>query len=353
MLNKLKSIFIGNVKKTKQFNRDNLIKSYVEGRLISESYPIELIIEPTNYCNLNCIMCPRDRMERNIGMMDFRLFKKIIDESKDYVEFAYLHLFGEPLFHKDIFKMIKYAEKAGIKVGLSTNATILTEKNTLNLLKTNLHLLILSLDNPSKEIYQEVRAGGNYDQLEKNIHFFLNELGKSIKKPEVVLQMIDLDRNSAEKNSFESKFSMFSDINIKIKEACNWAGQIEEINKLVNSKSMANDSKCFEPWRALTIYWDGKVVPCCFDFDGAHILGNVNCSTIKSIWNGTLMQEFRKKHLTNRTQINLCKSCSTGSLSNEECLKKTSPFYPFEREIEFYCKDHTKISKHIMIEKDQ
>jgi len=339
MLNKLKSIFSGNTKKIRQLNRENLIKSYIESKSISDGYPVELIIEPTNYCNLNCIMCPRDRMKREIGMMNLSLFKKIIDESKNYVEFIYLHLFGEPLFHKDIFRMITYAKKAGINVGLSTNATILSKKNTFNLLNSKLHLLILSLDNPSKDTYDKIRVGGDYEKIEKNVIYFLNELEKFKYKPEVVIQMIDLECSRAEQNLFKNKFSKYSSIHVKIKGLCDWAGQVEEINKLVGSKAPLGNSKCFEPWRALTIYWDGTVVPCCYDFDGAYILGNVRKSNIKEIWNGALMQEFRNSHLVDKSQLNLCKSCSTINLNHEECLRTTSPFYPFEREIEYYCMD--------------
>jgi radical SAM protein with 4Fe4S-binding SPASM domain len=340
MLNKLKSVFMGNIQKTRQLNRGDLIKSYVEGKSISEGYPVELIIEPTNYCNLNCIMCPRDRMKRKIGMMDLSLFKKIIDESKNYVEFIYLHLFGESLFHKDIFRMITYAERAGINVGLSTNVTMLSEKNTFNLLNSNLHLLILSLDNPSKDAYNKIRVGGDYEKIEKTIIYFLNELEKFKYKPEVVLQMIDLDCSRAEQNLFKNKFSKYSSIHVKMKGFCDWAGQVEEINKLVSSKApLGSNSKCFEPWRALTIYWDGTVVPCCNDFDGAYIRGNMRKSNIKEIWNGAFMQEFRKSHLVDKSQMNLCKSCPTVNLTHEECLITTSPFYPYEREIEYYCRD--------------
>lgn len=339
MFNRLKSVIIGKTKKSRNTNdnRVKLIQAYIEDKLICDSYPVELIIEPTNYCNLKCIMCPRDKMKRKIGMMDFDLFEKIINESKDQVEFIYLHLFGESLFNKDIFKMVEYAENAGIKVGLSTNVTALTEKNTRNLLNTKLHLLVLSLDNPSKDTYDKVRIGGNFEHIEKNIAFFLNELENVHNRPKVVVQMIDFKYTNNEIDLFKSKFSKYPDIHIKIKDFSNWAQQVDDINNLSTDEIPISNSKCFEPWRALTIYWDGTVVPCCNDFDGAYILGNVKHSTIKSIWNDERMQELRKNHNVNKSSVDLCTFCPTNVFTYEECCKPTSPFYPYEREIEYYC----------------
>jgi len=333
--------FFDNIFKSRKIrsNRANLIKSYVENKSISDGYPIELIIEPTNYCNLKCIMCPRDRMKRKIGMMEFRLFEKIIDESKGYVDFIYLHLFGEPLFHKNVFDMIEYAKKNGIKVGLSTNATELSEKNMNSLLHSHLDLLILSLDNPSIKAYSKVRVGGEYDTIEKNVFRFLDELKNVKYKPNVVLQMIDLDCTREEQSTFKEKFADYPDIHIMIKGFSNWAGQVNEIDQLVEKPIFPiSNVKCFEPWRALTIYWDGTVVPCCNDFDSAIELGNVKNSTIKSIWNGEKMQGFRKQHLKDKSSIDLCKLCPAAGYTYEECIKPASPFFPYEREIKYYCK---------------
>jgi MoaA/NifB/PqqE/SkfB family radical SAM enzyme len=338
-------------------NRSKLIKSYIQGKPISEGYPIALNIEATNYCNLNCIMCPRDKMKRKIGMMECGLFKKIINESRDYVDFVWLHLFGESLFHKDIFKMIAFAVKADIKVGLSTNATLLSKKNICDLLKSNLNILIISLDNPSKTTYQKVRKGGDYEQVEKNVIFFLNQLKNVENKPIVILQMIDLDicpikEQIAFKNKYTEYSNKYSNIYIKIKDFCNWGGQDDAINQLSNERDFkipVSNLKCFEPWRALTIYCDGTVVPCCFDFDGSYILGDVKHDTIKSIWNGVKIQELRKSFQIGKSRINLCEFCPSSVLTYEECCKSSSPFHPFAHEIEYYCKKKDILDDHIIM----
>ena len=40
--------------------------------------------------------------------------------------------------------------------------------------------------------------------------------------------------------------------------------------------------------------WDGRVSLCCADFDGRNVLGNLNTSTIKDIWNAEPYRNVRR-----------------------------------------------------------
>src|SRR3990167_10235450 len=98
-------------------------------------FPNSIDIELTNACNLNCIMCPRTTsMQRPIGMMDFDLFQKIVDEAVKYGTKAFsLHVFGESLLYPKIFEAISYIKNKdkNISITLSTNGTLLNHnKNT-------------------------------------------------------------------------------------------------------------------------------------------------------------------------------------------------------------------------------
>ena len=97
---------------TKLKNRFKSMKEYEDGALEVSSFPNMIHIEPTNHCNLKCVMCPQPRdMTREKGTMDIVLFKKLIDELKmTPAEFIYLHQFGESLLVNDVYEMIDYAE---------------------------------------------------------------------------------------------------------------------------------------------------------------------------------------------------------------------------------------------------
>ena len=131
-------------------------------------------IETTNRCNLACIMCKRNSMTRPLGDMSLELFKKIIDEVKNFVEFVWLQDMGEPLLHKDIFNMIEYCAKNGVMCGISTNATVMDEKTIDKIIQSPLNLIMFAFDGAAKETYERIRINAHYDKVVRNIQSFLS-----------------------------------------------------------------------------------------------------------------------------------------------------------------------------------
>ena len=130
-----------------------------------------LIIEPTNTCNLRCTFCfVTDGMTRDGGFMDFDLFKKIIDDCTD-LEHLCMHNWGEPLLHKDIFRMIEYAKKLSAdRIELFTGQYAkLFIKDRENAIKPYIECSKLA-----KEINIGVNAG--HDLNQENLKYFNNSL---------------------------------------------------------------------------------------------------------------------------------------------------------------------------------
>jgi len=99
----------------------NLLLASFQWRFLKNSrvftYPPKVTICPGNVCNLRCALCPTGQNDkrRNQGLMNFDLFRKIIDECGPYIYELSLFNWGEPLLNKEIFKMIRYAKKFKIK----------------------------------------------------------------------------------------------------------------------------------------------------------------------------------------------------------------------------------------------
>src|SRR5438093_3339716 len=108
-------------------NRVRLVKEYWSGRSRLTARPMHLTLESTNKCNLACPMCNRDLDPLPRGHMTLHLFKSIIDQGAQALEFIWPFGEGEPLLNENIYEMISYARKAGIRVEISTNATLLDE----------------------------------------------------------------------------------------------------------------------------------------------------------------------------------------------------------------------------------
>lgn len=90
-----------------------------------KEFPLNVIVEVGNHCNLNCTTCINDKLTRKKGFMDIFLYKKIIDEIADNNVYCrvWLDFYGELLLVKyKLYYMIDYAKKKGLKnININTN----------------------------------------------------------------------------------------------------------------------------------------------------------------------------------------------------------------------------------------
>lgn len=75
-------------------------------------------------------------------------------------------------------------------------------------------------------------------------------------------------------------------------------------NKLAN--------RCWKLWHSNVITWDGLVVPCCFDKDAMHRLGNLKNESFKTVWHNDNYKQFRSELMMGRKNIDICANCSEG-----------------------------------------
>ena len=217
--------------------KSNMAAKYVSYELELESaptFPDRVYVESTNVCNLDCIMCPTGLHidTRPKGYMEWDLYTAIIDEIAPFAEAVVLHSWGEPLLHKRIIDMIRYAKERDLWVETSTNATRLDEETSRKLIESGLDRVYLSMDGLTKETYEKVRVKGNFEVVLGNIERFLDlnhELGSPV---EADIQIVRLSETDAEVEEFVKQWkSSYADL-INIKELDTWGGQIDEVNSL-------------------------------------------------------------------------------------------------------------------------
>ena len=286
----------------------NLFRSY-KGKKTKLAYlPVRLWIETTNYCNLQCVMCPNKELKKEEkGYMDFDLFKKIIDEASKFVFEVHLLHRGESLLHPDFFKMIKYAHDAKIVTKFHTNGTLLDEEKSYKLIESGLDQFSFSFDGYDKATYESIRIKANFEKTVGNIVRFL-EIKQRLKakKPSTILELINFPNlyknfDRSKKKLFINHFKGLPLHKIEVKEMHNWAGEFGGVQKAKKY------SICTFLWQALIIFWDGRVVPCTQDFLGYYILGNVRDSSLAEIWNNEKMVKLREKVI--KKEIDDLKAC--------------------------------------------
>ncbi|MEW6200833.1 MAG: radical SAM protein, partial [bacterium] len=153
-------------------------------RLVRLPYPpLSVWIEPTNICNLRCIMCSRSfPPQREEGFMDDGLFRTIIDRFGGAVPEISLHFAGEPMMHPRLDELIAAAAQNGIRVVIHTNATLLSEELSRRIITAGIHTLVISFDALTPSQYESMRIGASYEKTLRNIRTFLEVKKSSSRK---------------------------------------------------------------------------------------------------------------------------------------------------------------------------
>ncbi len=299
------------------------ITAYQRGDIHSHALPTIYQVEPTNYCNLTCPMCPHDLMRRTVGFMTFDLFRKVIDQVKGHSMAIRLHNMGESLFHKTLPKFIEYAAASGLGTVLSTNAAALNERNCEKLMDAGLDQLLISFDGNTKATYEACREKSKYDRVLANIHRLLRlKAERHLTKPAVTISLIDMPATHAEVDAFKRTWEGRVDA-IRIKAARNWDGTSDRINRMVAIPGVrGQDKPCLWLWTSMVVLWDGRVVPCCMDYDAKVVLGDVHKKSLKDIYNDEPMRELRRLHVEGRvSESPLCRGCSAPTSLNGSWLR--------------------------------
>lgn len=283
--------------------------SYKSRKTFLNSLPIRLWIEISSICNLKCVMClnrvlPGDQK----GLMDFGLFRRIIDEAKHYVYDVYLHHRGEPLIHPEFPKMIEYAREKGLRVKFHTNATVMNPELSLKILEAGPDLVSFSVDGFTREVYEKIRAGADFDETVNNIACFLKlKREKGFSRPYTIVEEIEFPEVSAspreDRKKFTEYFKKLGLDEIIFKKLYNWAGYLGEPG------GKRTYTMCTFLWYSCTIFWDGTVSPCPQDYYGKIKLGNIKENSLRDIWNGREYVFLRKQMLGDVEKLIPCNKC--------------------------------------------
>lgn len=292
--------------------------------------PISIGIEPTTSCNLRCPECPSGlrSFTRPTGMLDERLFTKVIDELKDTLTYLTFYFQGEPYLHPKFLSLVRYAADRRIFTSTSTNAHYLNDANARATIESGLDRLIISIDGTTQETYESYRVGGNLEKVIEGTRRVLH-WRKQLKASatQVVFQFLVVKPNEHQVNDVRALARKLGVDNVLFKTAQVYDYQngsdLIPLNDhysryKVNADgtySIKNsmDNHCWKMWQSCVITWDGKVVPCCFDKDAHHAMGDLNNSSFREIWTSDKYNEFRSTLLRSRSEVEMCRNCTEGT----------------------------------------
>ena len=140
--------------------------------LVELDFPRQVIVEPVNWCNLDCIMCPSSDLTRKRGMMEFDLFAKICDEiaAENPDTKLWPAIMGEPLLAgKRLIEMLAYAAKKQVGIYLNTNAMLLTNSSINKIQEYGVKEVIVGIDAFTAQTYDKIRREGDFERVVGNI----------------------------------------------------------------------------------------------------------------------------------------------------------------------------------------
>jgi radical SAM protein with 4Fe4S-binding SPASM domain len=211
--------------------------------------------------------------------------------------------------------MIDYAKQHRIKVIISSNLNIFSEKWAEMLIDSGLDTLIVSLDGTSQESYGKYRIGGDFNKVIDNTKLLIEkkrEKGSTF--PHIQIQFVILKHNQAEIPKVrELVKSLGVDIFFRqgilggkgqspplIKDtalAKKWLSPNKEYRMEYDYFSdkpyIKENGPCVYLWKVATINWDGSVFPCCWVFEPKDSFGDIWEQSFKTIWNNELFQSAR------------------------------------------------------------
>ena len=325
--------FLSKLTPRRIFNALQVVSSFQISKWLKKpiqwGQPFTISIEPTTACNLRCPECPSGlrAFTRPTGNLKENFFKETISELHKNLMYLIFYFQGEPYINPKFLDMVKHASDKGIYTITSTNGHFLNDENARKTIESGLDRMIISVDGTTQETYENYRISGKLESVlqgARNVVKWKKELNS--KTPHLIFQFLVVRPNE---HQIPEIYRLAEEIGIdevKLKTAQvydykqgnpliptieKYARYRENEDGTYSVKNKLLDH-CWKLWHACVITWDGIVVPCCFDKDANHKLGDLKKMSFAEIWKSDAYVQFRTKLLKGRKEIDICTNCTEG-----------------------------------------
>ncbi len=267
----------------------------------------KVYIEISNICNLKCSFCPgTTRQPKRMSVDEFEI---VLEKIKDYTDYIYFHLLGEPLCHPDLERFLCLAEEMKFKVIITTNGTLLSKCKDI-LLKSNSHYkTVISLHsfeaNDKKTPFEEyLKNCFEYAKEAENKKIVVLRLWNNGGKDSLNDEILEVLESHFPKPWHKERngIRIGNKIYLQYGDKFDWP-TLE--NNDINEKVF-----CYGLRDQIGILADGTVVPCCLDSNGDIPLGNIFNDDLSDILNSQKAMNIYDGFSSRTACEELCKRCS-------------------------------------------
>ncbi len=314
----------------------------------------EIFIEITSHCNFNCSFCPNSIMKRPRGFMSAELFGKVVTEiaENNLAEQIAFHLMGEPLLHPEFIPFLKSAANKKQKIHLISNISLIDEKMIEPILRY-VDVLEISLQSYDQASFEQRKAKKiTYDKYLDLIKYLLDKKYFYGSKTKIKISLIEnslnvfknfkkdiqlIDSSEKMQNFFEGQWTEYfqalaakyrltykplhkykyhnfaqqflPDVVFATRWTTTWGNNMTAGQKVIPAVL----AKCDGLSGQLGILWNGDVVPCCGDYDGRVVLGNLQTDTLTDVLNSELARKMRSGFRIGQLIHPYCRGCKGGT----------------------------------------
>jgi MoaA/NifB/PqqE/SkfB family radical SAM enzyme len=312
--------------------RWNLLKSgtnLVHRRLNPYNMPLHMQFELTNFCNLNCPVCPTGlgMLNRRPQSMDVELFQRLIDEVGPYLLTASLWGWGEPLLHPQLSDILKAIAKYPVVTFLSTNGQALDDDRVMQaIIDSPPTYLIIAIDGLTDETNTQFRVGAKLAPVLNGVRRIAESKKKrAINLPILHMRYIVMKHNQhelsqliyfAEQKGFDLlTFRSLCVIDIESADKAlqpfttdipDYRGYDYEDGLIIKR----SDFICQQPFWFPTIFADGTLVACEQDYNAQHSFGVLSPgSSFRALWQGIKARRVREQIRDHSQRLSFCRNC--------------------------------------------
>ncbi len=322
-------------------------------------FPERLTLEMTSYCNLRCRMCPKTAGHVNTAVnkvINQEVLERVVPLFSRIETLHLSGLWGEVFLHTDLyFRILRLAKEAGCEVRTISNGSLMTRDVSEKLVELGLDDLTISVDAATPETYRQIRVGGDFKKLVKQIkrlqkikkkkgkerpflHFGFVGMKRNIRElPELVkiaaklgVQSVILqEMGEYEDTRGESVAFHYRDLGKEVYEEAATLGRELGVDVALFPPDQFDDSSlhinpargnrddvirippgyrkdCDVPWKETVVTTEGDVLPCC---SASKPMGNILQTPFEEIWVSQPYQSFRRRLLSSDPPL-MCKTCT-------------------------------------------
>ena len=281
------------------------------------------------------------------GLLTMELFHRILDDVKEHAHTMQFYFQGEPLLNKQLPEMIAAAHQVGLYTIVSTNAQALTPEMANALVKNGLSRIIVSIDGFSEESYAAYRVGGSLHKALEGLQHLANAKAELHSRIRIELQVLRLRSNEHEWDWIKKNYKKLGATHLVFKTAQLYNFEHGHplmptdkrysrykkiadgtyVHKKASPKSSPKGKDfitslfslpfregsgvglCLRLWSGCVITTSGDVLPCCYDKEHRHTLGNITTHSLREIFHSNKANTLRK-HILKGNLPEMCKNCN-------------------------------------------